>query len=87
MHTNFEKYIDLKKRGVKFQLNINSFSGYYSKPVEKMAKKLFKEGLIDFLGSDTHGERHIEALKSSLKSSVFKKYYKKNKILNDIIEL
>ncbi len=87
MHNSFDKYLDLKNKGVKLQLNINSFSGYYSKPVEKMAKRLFKEGLIDFLGSDTHGMRHIDALKHSIKTSVFKKYFKNNNILNDIIEL
>ncbi len=87
MHNPVDKYIDLKNKGVLFQVNINSFDGYYSKPVKQMVERLFKVGYVDFVGSDAHGERHIEALKKSYESSYFKKYFKKNNILNDKIKL
>jgi protein-tyrosine phosphatase len=86
-HFSFDKYQDIKGKGVLFQLNINSFNGYYSKPVKKMAIKLMKEGMVDFLGSDTHGKRHIDALKASLNSFAFNRYLKRNTILNDAIVL
>jgi len=82
-HDNFARYHHLKTRGVLFQINLNSLTGYYSDTIEKVVKKLIKEGLVDFIGSDTHHKRHTKFLKTCLSSPAYKKIFKNNTILND----
>lgn len=64
---------DLRQRGVLLQLNILSFIGFYSKPVQAMAHKLVEERLVDFLGSDCHGIRHAALIKEAQKNKYFRK--------------
>ncbi len=47
-------YKKLKENGLYFQVNINSFCGFYGKDARKKAIFLSKNGFIDFLGSDLH---------------------------------
>jgi len=83
MHKNFNEYKWLKRKGVLFQINLNSFSGYYSKQVQKIANQLAEEGLIDFIGSDTHKEIQLDHLEKNLNSKVIEKIFKNNTILNE----
>ena len=62
-HNNMTVYAELKEMGFLLQTNLLSFTGYYGKPVEKAAKYLLKHGLIDFLGTDLHHHRHLNALR------------------------
>lgn len=82
-HQDFEKYEELRSRNVRFQVNINSLQGYYTRPVQKTAVKLMKMGMIDFLGSDLHSARHLETLQKSRKRSEYKKAFELNTILNN----
>jgi len=61
-----EALLALRETGVLFQVNTNSFSGYYSKPAREMAKQLIQRGAVEFLGTDTHSVKHINALKRTL---------------------
>lgn len=63
---NFKKYKELKDRGVEFQLNLLSLVGYYGKPTQDNARALLKAGMIDYLGSDLHHERHADNLERLL---------------------
>lgn len=83
MHNNFDIYERLKEQGVLFQVNLNSFSGYYSKPVQKVAMKLLEKGYIDFIGSDTHKKNHLEHFSKNLNSSIVEKIFKHNAIRNE----
>ncbi len=67
-YTNFDEYKQLKDQGILFQLNINSLCGYYGVPAMKIAERLIDENMIDYIGSDIHGTRHLQGLKQSLKS-------------------
>lgn len=49
-----DKYEDLKKSGVKFQLNLPSLAGRYGDDVKKKACFLLEKGLYDFVGTDIH---------------------------------
>jgi len=60
-HQNFEQYNKLKNAGCLFQLNLLSAVGYYGKSVADTAKKLLAKGLIDFVGTDVHHQKHIES--------------------------
>lgn len=61
-HHSLEYYKKLKNAGCLFQLNMLSATGYYGEHVAKISNSLIKEGLIDFIGSDVHHIRHLEAL-------------------------
>jgi tyrosine-protein phosphatase YwqE len=63
LHQQPEKYREYRQQGILFQLNLLSLDGYYGRDVQKMAWKLVDEGHIDFVASDAHGLRHLEALK------------------------
>jgi protein-tyrosine phosphatase len=63
----FDEYHKLKEAGALFQLNTNSLSGYYGTQVKKTAEQLVGENLIDFIGSDLHGERHLKGLHKTIR--------------------
>ncbi|HEY8402001.1 MAG TPA: CpsB/CapC family capsule biosynthesis tyrosine phosphatase [Cytophagaceae bacterium] len=65
LYNSFQAYKDIYEKGVLFQLNLNSLSGYYSKAAQKIACQLIDHGMVDFVGTDCHGVRHIEAMKKS----------------------
>lgn len=60
-HQNFENYLTLKNSGCLFQLNLLSTVGYYGNHVAVICDKLLKKGLIDFVGSDVHHQKHVDA--------------------------
>jgi tyrosine-protein phosphatase YwqE len=60
-HANFGEFQKLKNAGCKFQINLLSTVGYYGAAVSETAEKLLKHGLIDFVGSDVHHQKHIDA--------------------------
>ena len=55
------EYEKLKKAGCLFQLNLLSTVGYYGSNVAKIAGLLLEKGFIDFVGSDVHHQKHINA--------------------------
>jgi len=78
-----KEYTRWKELGVIFQCNINSFGGHYGRSAKELVTFLNENGMIDFLGSDAHGMRHIGTLKDLFFSEVYKDIFTKNKILND----
>lgn len=60
-HQNFSEYEKLKSAGCTFQLNLLSTVDYYGKMITKIAGKLLKNELIDFVGTDIHHINHINA--------------------------
>lgn len=71
-HKNFENYKKLKNAGCFFQLNLLSTVGYYGKDVTETANKLLQNGLIDFVGTDVHHKKHIEAFENKILSKDLK---------------
>ena len=58
-HINLENYYKLKRAGCLFQLNLLALTEYYGKSVQEITKKLLKENLYDFVGTDAHHENHL----------------------------
>lgn len=56
-------YQKLKEMGALFQLNSNSLVGYYGPAARQCAEYMIDQDMIDFIGSDMHGVRHLEAMK------------------------
>ena len=59
-HQNFKSYEKLKHQGCFFQVNLLSTIGYYGTETAKIAEKLLQNGMIDFVGSDVHHQKHID---------------------------
>lgn len=85
MHDDFGKYERLKEKGVLFQVNIPSLGGYYSKPIQNVAKKIAQAGMIDFVGSDAHKIRHLHALQQVKAQKAYAKIFENNTILNNTL--
>lgn len=80
-HYNFEEYTKLKKAGCLFQLNLLAVVGYYGAGITKIAEKLLQKGMYDFVGSDVHHLKHIEAFNEKVKIkevSILKEVIAKN---------
>lgn len=58
-HRDYSEYDKLKDIGFLFQVNLLSLTGYYGPQVAKSAKYLFDKGMVNFVGSDLHHERHL----------------------------
>ena len=73
LQQNWMKVEDLLDRGVLFQLNISSITGYYSKSVQQMAFRLIDRGWVHWLGSDCHQPQHLQLLEDAFTQKYMKK--------------
>jgi tyrosine-protein phosphatase YwqE len=78
-----KEYGRLKELGVMFQVNLNSFGGHYGRSAKSLSDFLSKEGMIDFLGSDVHHQRHLKTLTDIFQSDTYGAIFDKNTIRNE----
>jgi protein-tyrosine phosphatase len=83
--SNFEKFQDLKDRGVLFQLNLVSLAGFYPDPVKKYAEKFIEKGMIDLIGTDMHNMNYMAALENSMKEKSLVRLIESGKLLNSLL--
>lgn len=67
-------YERLKDLGCHFQINLLSLAGYYGKETMETAQKLIKNGLVEYLATDLHHQRHLDSLKAALDNKTFAKF-------------
>jgi len=79
---NLERYKELKRMGVLFQVNLKSLQSH-SKSMKKMALQLITAGLVDFIGSDVHRMRDVLIVEKVLKSKEYRTIIKNNNLLNN----
>jgi protein-tyrosine phosphatase len=84
-YNNFNKYQELKDRGIYFQLNMISLTGHYSSEVKKLAEKLIDAEMIDFVGSDLHNLHYLDVLKKTRYEIYLEKVMSSGKIQNHIL--
>ncbi len=77
---NLNYYEQLVDSGCDLQINLLSLIGYYGKPIKTVAEKLIDKGLISWVGTDLHHDRHLAALTDLASSSKALKYI--DKIIN-----
>jgi protein-tyrosine phosphatase len=65
-YDDFEKYEEMRDKGVLLQLNINSLVGYYGGGAKKIAEKMIEKNMVDFIGTDCHRMDHIAVMKNCL---------------------
>lgn len=51
---------------IPFQVNVLSLAGYYGPDIRKTAEWLIEKNMVDYLGTDCHGMRHIECYREYL---------------------
>lgn len=78
-------YDELKDFGCYFQLNLLSLSGHYGPVVQSLAEYLVKRNYYDFIGTDVHHERHLEALNKMGMPPMLKKLKESGKIKNQLL--
>jgi tyrosine-protein phosphatase YwqE len=84
LHQHLEKAQDLLDRGVLFQLNISSITGYYSRPVQQMAHKLIDRGWVHWLGSDCHHAQQAKLIENAMSTRYFRKALDLNLLNNTL---
>ena len=78
-----KEYGRFKELGVMFQVNLNSFGGFYGRDAKYKANFLRKKGMIDFLGSDVHHYRQVSTLSEVFLLDEYRDIFTNNSILND----
>lgn len=63
---DYESFKKLKNAGCLFQMNLLSSVGYYGGDIAQIADYLLKEKMYDFVGSDVHHQRHIQAFNAEV---------------------
>ena len=65
-HKKLDEYKRLKNAGCHLQLNLLSTVGYYGNEVMQVADQLLKNNMVDFVGSDVHHKKHIDAFSNKI---------------------
>ena len=73
----------LYETGLLFQVNINSFSGYYGNDSRELAEYLSVAQMISFLGTDCHKQEQIEMLQKTMASPMYETVLRAGEILNN----
>ncbi len=71
---DFEKVYRLSDLGVRIQVNASSVTGGNGKSVKKFVHGLLQEELVDFIGTDAHGNKHRTPEISKCRDILIKKY-------------
>lgn len=74
-YNKFKRYRQLHEAGLAFQINVLSLAGAYGKAEQKIAEQLIAEGLVDYLGTDLHRQRHVEAIDEYLTTKTAEKHF------------
>ena len=72
-HKNYDAFFRLKELGFLLQVNLLSLTGYYGAPAAKAANFIFKNNLVDFVGTDLHHFNHLKALTDNRSREIFYK--------------
>ena len=81
-HYDFNMYKQIKDAGCLLQLNLLSISRYYGTEVKVAALTMLKSGMYDFVGTDTHNEKHLRALQDVVSKYPVRDLLRTCKILN-----
>ncbi|MDM1296835.1 protein tyrosine phosphatase [Sphingobacterium sp. N143] len=84
-HGNFNIYKQIKDAGCLLQLNLLSLSRYYGVDVKAIAMTLLKSGMYDFVGTDLHHQKHLDALKNIAEKYPIRDMLRTSPILNQTL--
>ena len=82
---NIKEIERIRDLGCDLQVNILSLTGYHGSHIAKWAKTLIEKGMVSYLGTDMHNERHLQALQDALRQKdvlkIIQRYTFKNQDL------
>lgn len=81
-HYTFDMYKQIKDAGCLLQLNLLSISRYYGTEVKVAALTMLKSGMYDFVGTDLHHKKHLEAIQDVVAKYPIRDLLKTCNILN-----
>lgn len=81
-YNDMEDYHMLKELGLLFQVNLVSIEGFYGKKAKNSVEDIIDAGMVDFIGSDIHSEKYVEAFSKALQNKTYPKILEKNYIKN-----
>lgn len=73
---------ELANMGVEMQINIGTFTGIYGPKLQKAANQMVEAGLVSYLGSDLHGEKHLGYIRRALADKKFRQMLAKHEFKN-----
>lgn len=79
---DLQQFNKLRDMGLKFQLNLLSFTGLYGENAVHGANYLIDQGLVDFIGTDIHKQAHLPGLQKALKAPKLHELVNSGKLLN-----
>ncbi len=79
---NPKNYDEVKDRGVLFQINLLSLTGYYTAEVKKVAEKLIDRGMYDLIGTDMHNNIYMQWSQAARFEVYLQKLIDSGKLLN-----
>ncbi|MBL4593090.1 MAG: hypothetical protein JKX68_04645 [Flavobacteriales bacterium] len=81
-YDDFERYDELKSRGVLLQMNLLSLTNHYSPQTRKVAEKMVDADLVDAVGTDCHRIEHLMMLEDHLNLKHIHKLANKENLFN-----
>lgn len=81
-YKNFDKYEELRAKGILLQLNLLSLTGHYSPETKKIAERMVDAGLVDFVGTDCHKIEHLAILEKYANSKYFNLLANNHQLMN-----
>jgi protein-tyrosine phosphatase len=84
-YNDFNKFVELKDRGVLFQLNLVALSGAYGPQAKQLAERMIDAGYYELLGSDCHNMNHVQAIHNTLTRPYLHKLIGSGKLLNSTL--
>lgn len=82
-----DRYDELHKNGILFQVNLLSLAGFYGKEPKKIAEMLIDKDYVDFVGTDLHRRTHADVIEQYIGSKDYRCHREKleGRILNDTL--
>lgn len=81
-YNDYNQFVELKDRGVLFQLNLIALSGAYGPQAKQLAERMIDAGYYELIGSDCHNMNHVQAIHNTLTRPYLHKLIGSGKLLN-----
>lgn len=85
MNPHSEHTVKMKEMGIAFQVNVLSLNGFYGEAAMKKGFEYIELGMSEYLGTDTHNMRYINALLDTAENKKVKLMMKSHTFLNNTI--
>jgi len=84
LHEEKDLLHEMFEKGVYFQINLMSLTGYYSSEVRRFAEYLITNKMVHFVGSDLHRAQQLKIIDEAMKSKLYQKV-RQLSLLNDTL--